>query len=102
MAVFWACVYRHALPLAWFIHLLAPRFFKEDFELIREVALARDHETFRYDVNLFYSRNLRHGGFLRRTLLIRVSIHRLMRLKSRMQLQFETVDERLAPRTDPE
>ena len=76
--VFWKCVYRHALPLAFFLFKASPGIFREDFDLMREVG----HATCRKDVigelNRFYGRNVRDRSWLRKLLLIRVSGKRLL------------------------
>lgn len=85
--VFWRCVYRHALPLAAIIHRVAPETFQEDFDLIREVGAMTDPETITREINYFYGRNVRDKSWIRRTLLIRVSGKRLLRLKNRVFAQ---------------
>ncbi|MHB8522820.1 MAG: hypothetical protein ACYDH9_18950 [Limisphaerales bacterium] len=82
--VFWRCVYRHALPLAAIIHWAAPETLQEDFDLIREVGAMTDPETITREINYFYGRNVRDKSWIRRTLLIRVSGKRLLRLKNRV------------------
>lgn len=81
-ALFWRALHRVAVPVAALVYWLKPDFFKEDLEAIRELGGARDADAFNHDVNLFYARNLRHGGFLRRTLDLRISGKRLIRIRN--------------------
>lgn len=48
-------------------------FFREDFDLLRELATVSCPDTFRYEVNRFYGRNVREKRFLRRVMKIRLS-----------------------------
>jgi hypothetical protein len=54
-ALFWRCLHRHAVPLAFFIRLLAPAFFRDDDEFIRYLGgdeslqeIAEDIDRFQY------------------------------------------------------
>ncbi|MBI4659717.1 MAG: hypothetical protein HY735_12825 [Verrucomicrobia bacterium] len=80
--VFWRCLYRHALPFAASIYRKKPEFFREDFDLIREVGNMEDADTFRSEINFYYGRNIRERNWLRRKLCIRLSAKRLMKLKN--------------------
>lgn len=82
--VFWHCLYRHSLPVAWWIFKRDPDFFREDFDLIREVGTMSNPETFRSEVNFFYGRNLRDKNWIRRVFFIRISAKRLIKLKKRI------------------
>ncbi len=82
--VFWCCLYRHALPLAAVIYWLKPDFFKEDFDLIREIDKMNSPEVFRSELNFFHGRNVRDKNWIRRGLCIRLSAKRLLKLKSRL------------------
>ena len=79
---FWRALQWRARPFAFLVLRLRPDWFREDFEVIAELAGARNHEVFKHDVNLFHARNLRHGGFLRRVLGWRISGKRLLRIKN--------------------
>ena len=79
--MFWRCLYRHAVPFAALIYRINPGFFKEDFDAIREMGLAVNSAMFNHDVNLFYGRIQRHAGFLRGSLHLRASGHRMLRMK---------------------
>jgi hypothetical protein len=59
-AVFWRAPFRHALPLAWCIGQIAPDFFADDLELIREVGPMTNPELFKSEVNYSRSCVLRH------------------------------------------
>ena len=84
MAVFWRAVFRHALPLAWWIYLISPDFFTEDLELIREVGPMTNPELFKSEVNYFYGRNQRHKNWIRTVLRVRISGARMLRLRRRL------------------
>lgn len=60
--------------------LLNPQFFACDFKTIRQLGVATSFEEYVAEVDSFRSENRRHGGFLRRTLRMRVSGRRLMDL----------------------
>jgi hypothetical protein len=80
-AVFWRVVFRHALPLAWFIRRVSPGFFAEDLDLIREVGEITNPEIFKNEVNYFHGRNIRHKSWIRTVLRVRVSGGRLLKLR---------------------
>jgi hypothetical protein len=62
------------------VYRINPSFFELDFRTISQLGVARSFEEFGEEVNSFRSENRRHGGFLRRTLRLRVSGRRLMDL----------------------
>jgi hypothetical protein len=82
--VFWRSLYRHALPVAGILYRLKPEFFKEDFDLIAEIAEMTDPELFKGELNFFFGRNLRDKNWFRRILCIRVSADRLIALKNKV------------------
>lgn len=84
MAAFWRCMFRHALPLAWFIRRRDPGFFSEDLDLIREVGALTNPDLFKNEVNYFHGRNLRHKSWVRTLLRVRVSGNRLIKLRRRV------------------
>jgi hypothetical protein len=83
--LFWRCLYRHALPLAALIHWLDTEFyrdvFREDFDFIREIGTVKDEDVFQVELDRFYGRNVRDKGWIRGTLLVRVSGKRLLKSK---------------------
>ncbi|MFO1501441.1 MAG: hypothetical protein U1G07_24140 [Verrucomicrobiota bacterium] len=78
--VFWLCLHRRSFPLSGLIYWLHRRFFESDFQTLRQLGVARSFEEFGAEVDSFRSYNRRHGGFLRKTLRVRVSGRRLMDL----------------------
>lgn len=82
--VFWRSLYRHAVPLAALIYWLKPEFFKEDFDLIRELDRMNNPEIFRSELNFFYGRNMRDRNWIRRTFYIRLSAKRILKLKNEL------------------
>jgi hypothetical protein len=77
-------LFLHALPFAALLQRFDPAFFREDYDLIREVGPMTDPELFRSEINYFYGRNLRHKGWIRSLFRMRVSGNRLIRLKQRL------------------
>lgn len=77
--VFWHCLFRHALPFAW---LLGARrtFFREDFDLVREVASVHNVDELICELNRFYGRNRRDKNLFRTDFFIRISGKRVLRL----------------------
>lgn len=78
--LFWRCLNRHALPLAFFLIRLKPETFREDFEMLRDIKSSTNTDEVVGELNRFYGRNLRDNGFFRRRLLVRVSGSRLLTL----------------------
>lgn len=83
-SLFRRALFRHALPFAFLIQRFDPGFFDEDRDMIREVGAMTTHEIFRNEINYFFGRNLREKNWLRRTLRIRISGNRLIRLWRRL------------------
>jgi len=79
--VFWRCLHRHAIPVAILIHWINPEVFREDFDLIHEIGGMNDPLLFRGELDYFHGRNVRHDGWLRRYLRMRVSGRRMLKLK---------------------
>ncbi|MBI4657812.1 MAG: hypothetical protein HY735_02995 [Verrucomicrobia bacterium] len=83
-SVFWKSLYRHALPVAAVLYRSSPGFFKEDFDLLRELGKLSDPALFKSELNFFYGRNVRDKNWFRRAFRIRVSAKRLIRLKEQV------------------
>ncbi|MCX8157499.1 MAG: hypothetical protein N3J91_13815 [Verrucomicrobiae bacterium] len=78
-----ACAYAPALVrLAW---RLDPDFFLHDLQLIRAVSLCRNFGDCRHEVEAFRRANPPRG-FLRKTLRVRLSGQKLLRMASRLYL----------------
>jgi hypothetical protein len=74
--LFWQCLYPHAVPFAWLLRVLRPRYFVADDALIRLVADAVTMRVVREEVrDYFWDSNNR--GWLRRVANLRVSGQRL-------------------------
>ncbi len=82
--VFWRCLYPHAAPLAWFILLVRPQFFRNDFKTIRQLGILRTREEIRIELDSLCYANKQGGGTLRNVFRIRVSGKRLMRLHAEL------------------
>lgn len=83
-ALFWRCLYRHALPFAAVLYRVAPDCYREDFELIHEVSPIQDPRVFQLEVDRFHGRTVRDRNWMRSALLIRLSCKRLMRIRRRV------------------
>jgi hypothetical protein len=81
--MFRASLYPHARLFAGMIRRLRPTFFREDFDIVRELAWVNSPAIFQSEVNRFHGRNVRCRNLLRTALLIRISGKRLMRWKDR-------------------
>jgi len=71
--VFWRCLYRHAIPLAYVLKKLTPDFFIDDHTLIQQVALDRDLEEVEANLKDFQYVNNARRHWLRTGLKVRVS-----------------------------
>jgi hypothetical protein len=76
--LFYKCLFRHALPFAWLLEKLDSDFFREDFEMLRDVATARNTDEVVCEVNRFFGRNARDKSFLRPTFYLRISGKRVL------------------------
>jgi len=77
-------LFRHAVPLAWLIYRMRPRFFAEDMDFIREIGGTTDAKMFINELNYFYGRNVREKSWLRKYGHIRVSSDRLLKFRRKM------------------
>lgn len=77
--VFRKTLFPHARLLLWFFRN-KEQFFREDLEMLREVATSRNTEEVIAELNRFYGRNKRDKSFLRTGFFIRVSGKRVLRL----------------------
>lgn len=78
--LFWMCLFRHSIP---FVHLLSrwkPEIFREDYDLVRELAATHSRGEVVTELNRFFGRNRRVGGFWRNVCLFRVSGKRVLQL----------------------
>ena len=85
-AVFWRCLFRHALLPAFLIRKINPEHFSEDMDMIRELGALTSQALFKNEINYFHGRNLRDKSWFRGTLCIRLSGSRLIRLRRRLPL----------------
>jgi hypothetical protein len=76
----WRALHRRALPLAWLIMVLAPRFFDMEFRTIRYLGNACSSEEFRAELDSYRSDYRRRGGVLRNFFAVRLSGTRLIRI----------------------
>lgn len=77
-------LHRRALPLAWIILIVAPSYFTPDFQILRHFgSLTRKSNLYSdaLDVRNDYAR-LQASGFLRRSLKMRISGQRLLKVAS--------------------
>ena len=78
--IFTRFLHWHARPLTGLLSKLNPRFFSEDWGLIRDLANAVTHSEVLTELNRFYGRNLRERNWVRRRLSLRLSGKRILRL----------------------
>jgi hypothetical protein len=91
--LFYKCLFRHALPFAWMLEKLSPNFFREDFEMLRDVATARNTEEVICELNRFFGRNARDKSFLRPTFYLRISGKRVLRIYRSLTRENQNGDE---------
>lgn len=91
-------LFRHAVPVQWFIRNKAG-FFREDFEMLRDIASARNTPEVICELNRFYGRNRRDKSILRTNFFIRISGKRVLRLY-RLLLQ-QRAERSNEPETQP-
>ena len=77
--VFWRCLYRRSLPLAWLVHLLNRQYFDLDLQTIRQLGVSRSAQEFRGELEAFRYEYRMRGGLFRK-LRVRVSGKRLVAL----------------------
>ncbi|HYE31716.1 MAG TPA: hypothetical protein VEH27_09825 [Methylomirabilota bacterium] len=85
--LFWKALYWHAKLPARLFWGKRDSFFKEDLELLRELAPVTDNEVFRAELNRYHGRNRRrHGPWIRQAFGIRVSGRKLLKIKNDLGL----------------
>ena len=72
-------LFRHAIPFSWLIRDRRS-FFREDLEMLRDIASARSTPEVICELNRFYGRNHRDKNFVRTNFFIRVSGKRVLRI----------------------
>jgi len=72
-------LFRHAILFAWLIRDKA-KFFREDLEMLRDIASARNTPEVISELNRFYGRNRRDKSILRTSFFIRVSGKRVLKI----------------------
>jgi len=77
--VFWRCLYRRSLPLAWLIYLVRRKHFDLDLQTIRQLGVCRSPQEFRAELESFRYEYRSRGGMLRQ-IRVRVSGKRLIGL----------------------
>ena len=77
--LFRTCLFRHAVPFAWLLQKWNGNFFREDYELLREIATARNTDEVICELNRFFGRNARDKNFLRTMFYLRISGRRVLR-----------------------
>lgn len=82
--LFQKCLFRHALPFVWLLEKCDPDFFREDLEMLRDVASARTTDEVICEINRFFGRNARDKSFIRTGLYLRVSGKRVLRFYRKM------------------
>lgn len=88
--LFKACLYRHSIPFVALLRRWNPQIFREDYDLVRELASVRSTGEVVSELNRFYGRNARERGFLRTTCYFRISGKRVLRLYRDLTREDET------------
>ncbi|MGV3772782.1 MAG: hypothetical protein ACO1QB_07770 [Verrucomicrobiales bacterium] len=82
------CFVKNLFPHARLCYLLfygkKETFFREDFDLLRELATVTCPDIFSYEVNRFYGRNVREKNWFRRVAKIRLSGRKIRRMGAKM------------------
>ena len=81
-ALFWRGLYRHAIPFAFVIRFVAPRFFRDDLDFIRFLGVDATMEEIREDIDRFEYGNRVRRHWLRTGLRIHLDSARIERLAS--------------------
>ena len=78
--LFRMALFRHSLPFVFLLSRWKPALFREDFDLVRDLASTRCRGEVVTELNRFFGRNRRVGGFWRNVCLFRVSGKRVLKL----------------------
>jgi hypothetical protein len=73
-------LFRHSIPFVALLLRWKPAIFREDFDFMREASHTCNRGELVTELNRFYGRNRRVGGFWRNTLLFRVSGKRVLNI----------------------
>ena len=82
-------LFRHSVPLISLLEWWKPEIFREDRDLVHEVASCRSRGEVVSELNRFYGRNRRVGGFWRNSLLCRVSGKRVLQIYRSLVGEYE-------------
>lgn len=82
-ALFWRGLYRHAVPLAFFIRLVWPAFFRDDKDFIQRLGGDRSLDEIAEDIDRFQYENRVRSHWLRTGLCIHLAPHRVATLARR-------------------
>jgi hypothetical protein len=82
--LFWGTLHRHAFPVAGLLSRMDPEFFREDEDLIRELAAAASHKEVIAELNRFFGRNVRDRNWLRKWFSLRISGKRVLKLSRKV------------------
>lgn len=81
-ALFWRGLYRHAIPFAFLIRLVAPRFFRDDLDFIRFLGADASMEEINEDIDRFQYGNRVRRHWLRTGFRIHLDPARIAALAS--------------------
>ena len=76
--LFWRCLFRHSIPFVFLLVRWNRDIFREDFDLVRELGSTVSRGEVVTELNRFYGRNRRVGGFWRNVCRFRVSGKRVL------------------------
>ena len=98
--VFNECLFRHSVPVVAVLRRWKPALFREDHDLVRDLAATHDTGEVVSELNRFYGRNARERSFLRTKLYCRISGKRVLKLYRKLARAAEegSVDDERVPR----
>ena len=82
--------YFHARLLSPILRWFNPNFFDEDLAVVRDLADMTSPEIIGGELSFFHGRNVRDKNWLRKTLLLRLSVGKLRRICARVCRQMPT------------
>src|SRR5688500_2748698 len=92
--LFRKCLFRHAVPFAGLLQRWKPDFFREDYEMLRDIATARNTEEVIGEVNRFFGRNARDKSILRTVFYFRVSGKRVLNVYRKLVREADEVTDK--------
>lgn len=99
--LFSMCLFRHSVPAVHLLRRWKPEMFREDYDLVRDLATTRCRGEVVTELNRFFGRNRRVGGFWRNFCLCRVSGKRVLQLYRGLMHEAEEAAEETSSDEEP-